>query len=128
MVRKRKAITLVELILVVVFLGILAFIAVPRMNLSAVSKQKADSVARKIVTDLRQTRRVAISDAANNTAGFALKMTGSSPYTGYEIENLDTAETVYSFAIARSIILHLVRTVRWIVHGYGRISGNCCSG
>jgi Tfp pilus assembly protein FimT len=103
MARQKGAFTLVELILIVLFVGILAFIVVPRMNLSAISKQKADTTARKIVTDLRRTRRLAISDAANNTAGFALKMTGSSPYTGYEIENLDTAETVDSYTIDSAI-------------------------
>lgn len=103
MARQKGAFTLVELILIVLFVGILAFIVVPRMNLSAISKQKADGLAGKIVTDLRRTRRLAISDAANNTAGFALKMTGSSPYTGYEIENLDTAGTVDSHTINSSI-------------------------
>ena len=103
MARQKGAFTLVELILIVLFVGILAFIVVPRMNLSAISKQKADTTARKIITDLRRTRRLAISDAANNTAGFALKMTGSSPYTGYEIENLDTAETLDSYTIDSAI-------------------------
>ena len=103
MARQKGAFTLVELILIVLFVGILAFIVVPRMNLSAISKQKADTTARKIITDLRRTRRLAISDAANNTAGFALKMTGSSPYTGYEIENLDTAETVDTHTINSTI-------------------------
>ena len=103
MVRGKKGFTFVELVLIVLFIGICAFIAVPRMNPSIISKQKADSLAEKIVTDFRRTRRLAISDAANNTAGFALKMTGSSPYTGYEIENLDTAGTVDSHAIDSSI-------------------------
>ena len=103
MARQKGAFTLVELILIVLFVGILAFIVVPRMNLSAISKQKADTTARKIITDLRRTHRLAISDAANNTAGFALKMTGSSPYTGYEIENLDTAETLDSYTIDSAI-------------------------
>ncbi len=103
MARQKGAFTLVELILIVLFVGILAFIVVPRMNLSAISKQKADGLAGKIVTDLRRTRRLAISDAASNTAGFALKMTGSSPYTGYEIENLDTAETLDSYTIDSAI-------------------------
>jgi Tfp pilus assembly protein FimT len=103
MARQKGAFTLVELILIVLFVGILAFIVVPRMNLSAISKQKAETTARKIITDLRRTRRLAISDAANNTAGFALKMTGSSPYTGCEIENLDTAETVDTHTINSTI-------------------------
>ena len=98
--RKPKyAFTVVELIIIVLFLGVLAAIAVPKLNFSAIFKQQADCLARKIVTDLRRTRRLAISDAAGNTDGFALNMTGSSPYTGYEIENLDTEETVDSHTI-----------------------------
>ena len=103
MSRQSSAVTLVELVIILVFIGICAVIAVPRMNFSAVSKQKADTVARKITTDLRRTRRLAISDAANNSEGFALKMTGSSPYTGYEIENLDTTETVDSHTIGSGV-------------------------
>ncbi|HUT46535.1 MAG TPA: hypothetical protein VMX36_09635 [Sedimentisphaerales bacterium] len=95
--------SLIELVVIVVFLGIIAAIAVPRLNFSATSKQKADTIARKIVTDLRRTRRLAISDAADNTDGFALNMTASAPYSGYEIENLDTSGTVDSLTIDSDI-------------------------
>ncbi len=95
----RKAYSLVELILVVLFVGILAAIAVPRIDFAIVSKQKVDTVSRKIATDLRRTRRLAISDAANNTSGYELKLTGLGPYTGYEIRNLDTATTIDSLTI-----------------------------
>lgn len=103
MTKKRAAYSLVELIIVVVFLGIITALAVPRFNFSAISKQRADTLAWKIVTDLCRTRRLAISNAANNTDGFALNMTGSAPYTGYEIQNLDTSETVDSQSIDSSI-------------------------
>ena len=103
MAKQKKAFSLVELILIVLFVGISAFIVVPRLNIAVISKQKVGGLAKKIVIDFRRARRLAISDAANNTAGFALKMTGSSPYTGYEIENLDTAVTVDSQTIDSSI-------------------------
>ena len=98
-----KAYSLVELIIVVLFIGILAAICVPRIDFAIVSKQKVDTVAQKIVTDLRRTRRLAISDAANNTIGYELKLTGSGPYTGYEIRNLDTATTIDSLTIDSDI-------------------------
>jgi len=102
--RKPKyAYTVVELIIIVLFLGVLAAIAVPKLNFSTIFKQEADCLARKIVTDLRRTRSLAISDAASNTDGYALNMTGSSPYTGYEIENLDTEETVDSHTVDSAV-------------------------
>ena len=96
---RRTGYSLIELVIIVVFLGIIAAIAVPRLNFSAVSRQKAGTITVKIVTDLRRTRRLAISDAAVNTAGFSLNMTGGAPYASYEIENLQTSETVDSHTI-----------------------------
>lgn len=126
--KKRKfpgGVTLVELILVVLFLGIFAVIAVPRLQFATLHGKQADTVAKKIVTDLRRTRRLAISDAANNTNGFQLKMIGTSPspvpvpipmlpllaatvpvplgYTGYEIINLNTGTTIDSHTIDSGI-------------------------
>ena len=103
MAQKRSAYSLVELIIIVIFLGVIAAIAIPRLNFSAVSKQSADNLAWKIVTDLRRTRSLAIANAADNTAGFALNMTGSAPYCGYQIQNLDTLATVDSQLIDSSI-------------------------
>ena len=103
MKEKKAAFSLVELILIVAFLGIFAVIAVPRLNFAAITKHKAEATATKFVTDLRRTRRMAISDAANNTQGFQLKMVGSAPYTVYEIVNLDTSGTVDSHTIDSDI-------------------------
>ena len=94
-----QAYSLVELILVVLFVGIFAALAVPRINFAIIRKQKADTVARKIVTDLRRTRTLAISDAANNSKGFEFNMIDSEPYSGYEIENDDTGTVIDSHTI-----------------------------
>ena len=99
MVTKKNAFTLVELIMVVLFLGILGAISIPRLNFAVISNQKAECLVCKIVTDLRRTRTLAISDAANNTAGFALNIVGSAPNLSCEIVNLDTAATVDSYII-----------------------------
>ena len=99
MARGKKAFSLVELILIVIFLGILAAVSMPRLSSAGILKQRADCQARKIVTDLRRTRVLAISDAANNTSGFALSMVGSAPYTAYEIINLNTVTAVDSHTI-----------------------------
>jgi Tfp pilus assembly protein FimT len=97
--------SLVELIIIVIFLGIFAAVAVPRLNYAIITKQKGDTVARKIITDLRRTRSLAISDAANNAEGYELKTVGSVPYTAYEIENIDTHATVESYTVDSGITI-----------------------
>jgi len=103
MAKNRTGYSLIELVIIVVFIGIIAAIAVPRLNLSATSRLKADALAGKIVTDLRRSRRLAISDAAVNPSGFTLNMTGGAPYGGYEIKNLQTSETIDSHSIDSNI-------------------------
>ena len=96
MAEQRKAFSLVELIIIVLFVGILTAVAVPRLNFAIISKNKADTTARKLVTDLRRARALAISDAADNDDGFQLETVGGSPYASYEINNRDTGATVDS--------------------------------
>jgi Tfp pilus assembly protein PilE len=103
MKQKRDGFSMLELVLIAVFLGVFAVIAVPRLNYATISKQKADSTARKIVADLRLTRRLAISNAANNREGFKLQMIGPNPYTEYKIINLNTSEVVASHTIDSDI-------------------------
>ncbi len=95
--------TLIELVMIVSIVGMLLYITIPRLKFDTLARYKADTVARKIVTDLRRTRSLAISDAANNTQGYQLTLTGSSPYTGYKITNLDTSATVDTFTIDTDI-------------------------
>jgi len=79
---------------VVMIMGILAAIAVPRLQYTAVYQRQAEAAARKLVTDLRRTRSLAILNAADNTVGYALNLTGTSPYSAYEIENSDTHDVL----------------------------------
>jgi Tfp pilus assembly protein FimT len=76
MTKKKNAHTLVELIIIVVILAAMVFMAVPRLRFTAMYRKQADTVARKIVTDLRRTRQLAISNAATNPNGFALNRSG----------------------------------------------------
>ncbi|MHC4131992.1 MAG: pilus assembly FimT family protein [Planctomycetota bacterium] len=95
----KKGFSIIELIIIVLFIGALAAIAVPRVNFDIVKKSKTEITAKKIVTDLRRTRSLAISDAANNTQGFQLQMLGGTPYSGYRIDNLDTSEKIDEHSI-----------------------------
>lgn len=97
MAKFKKAFTLAELIIVVALIGIMAVVAVPRLQFGAIRRKKAEAVTSKIATGLRLTRRLAITNAAENTDGYSLSMTGS--FTGYEITNLATSEVVDSYSI-----------------------------
>ena len=118
---KKTAFSFVEMILIVAFLGIFAVIAVPRFNFAIISRQKADTFAWKIVTDLRLTRRLAISDAANNTKGFELKIVGSPPYNTYEIENVDTHTTVASHTLDSGVSISCPAGPRFIYGPLGNM-------
>jgi len=118
---QKTAFSLVELIIIVMFVGIFAAIALPRLNFAIISKQKAEAFAGKIVTDLRLTRRLAISDAANNTKGFELKMVGPVPYTAYEIENIDTHATIASHTLNSNVNVSCPSGVRYIFGPLGNL-------
>ena len=83
-----------EMIVVVMIIGALAFIAIPRLNFAALHHKQAHTIAKKIITDLRRTRTLAISKAANNPAGYRLQMVGSSPYASYQIVDTNSSGTV----------------------------------
>ncbi len=79
--------TLVEVITVALVISILACIAVPRLNLSAVRGARADAAVQRLVTDLRHTRALAITHAARNPEGFALVLQEADPGCRYQIVN-----------------------------------------
>jgi len=90
----RRATSLVELMLIVLMLGVFAVIAVPRLDYAIVRRCKAETTARKIVTDLRRVRGLALSNAATHPIGFSLKMDGNAGAdfrTQYQIRDLDTS-------------------------------------
>jgi len=86
-----KGFTLVELLIVVTLIGVMTFIAVPRMGFSLITGSKAQTNAQKIAAAIRYARSLAIANAATNQQGFAFNMTGS-PYSGFEIVNLATSD------------------------------------
>lgn len=113
--------TLVEAVIVVMILGILAAVAVPKLNLAVISKYKAETVAKKIVTDLRLARSLAITNAATNNKGFELKAVGGVPYTTYEIENVDTHATISSHTLDSSVTMSFPTGIRFIFTPLGNL-------
>jgi Tfp pilus assembly protein FimT len=103
MTGKRTAYSLVEMIVVVMILGAMAFIAIPRLNFTGLYRNQASAIAKQIATDLRRTRTLAISCAANNTNGYNLKMVGSSPYTSYNIVDANSGTTIDTLTIGSPI-------------------------
>jgi Tfp pilus assembly protein FimT len=123
MAKKAEAYSLVEVILVVLFIGIFAAITVPRLNFAIISKNEAETTAKKIVTDLRRTRRMAISDAASNTEGFELQMLGAGPYDSYQIENRDTSEVVEVHEIDSAVTVNCSNSKKFSFEPLGNRKG-----
>ena len=123
MTRNAEAYSLVEAILIVLFIGIFAAIAIPRLNFAVISKHKAETTAKKIVTDLRRTRRMAISDAANNNKGFELNMTGGGPHDSYQIENCDTHEVLEVHEIDSSVSVNCSNSKKFSFEPLGNRKG-----
>ena len=85
----RSAVTLPELILVIVILGILAAVAVPRFAESNLLATKAEGSVKDVVATLRLARRMAIDRAATNPSGFHAIGSGDT----YSIYAPDTGRT-----------------------------------
>lgn len=94
----------VEIIIVVLVLGIMTLVAVPRLKYTIVSGAAAEVMTNKIVTDLRRTRRLAISDGADNPNGYELKFKNPSPYSSYDIINSQTSAVIDSHEIENPLV------------------------
>jgi Tfp pilus assembly protein FimT len=97
--RHHSGFTVAELLIIILILGAVTYIAVPRLQWGAVHYLEAKTVARKLVTDLRRTRSLALRDGATNTQGFALRMAGSAPYASYEIMDLSNDDVIDTHTI-----------------------------
>lgn len=93
----------IELVLVLTIMGVLAMLMLPTFSSQTLTRLSSTAVAREIASDLRRTRFLAVSDAPSNPNGYALRMTGGPPYTGYDIINLKTSVTVVSKGISKDV-------------------------
>ncbi|MGA2915175.1 MAG: prepilin-type N-terminal cleavage/methylation domain-containing protein [Sedimentisphaerales bacterium] len=86
MMAKRKAFTLVELLIVVAIISVMTFIAVPKMGFSLISGGKAQATTQTLAGAIRHTRTLAITNAASNSYGYSFQIT-TNP-AGFQIVNL----------------------------------------
>ncbi len=91
-VMKKEGYTFTELMVVVLIMGVMAAVAIPRLQFKVIRHKEADSAARKLVSDLRRARSLALRDAASNSAGYRIHLIGSAPFSGYNLTHVGTVE------------------------------------
>lgn len=95
--------TLTELLVIVLIVGVLTSVAVPRLPFGALSGKPIEVEARKIVTDLRRTRSLAILHAVTHPNGFALEIRHRAKSTSCNIIDLDGSTVVDSRTLPAGI-------------------------
>ena len=87
---QRKGYTLLEILFVVIVLAILAGIAIPRLGVGFSTKMKVKTAAQRLVSDLRYTRRLAIT----NNEDYRLSVDSSEKeYSIYDSGDTQVGET-----------------------------------
>jgi Tfp pilus assembly protein PilE len=76
--RRSNGFTVIELIMIVAIIGVLCIMSIPRIG--SFGKNQAHIAARRIVADMRYTRRLAITNAQDYTVEFS---PSGGPYTEY---------------------------------------------
>jgi prepilin-type N-terminal cleavage/methylation domain-containing protein len=83
-----RGFTLIELVVVVLIMGVLAVITVPKLAMSVINLGKSDTGAERMAAAIRHCRTLAISNAATNQEGSKLSMkdmNAENSYTRFEI-------------------------------------------
>ena len=95
--------TIAELLIVVLIVGVLTAVAIPRLQFGLIGQNQAKAAAWKIVADLRRTRSLAILHAATNTQGFGLEMQCRGTRTTYDLVDLSDSRAVDSHTLASDV-------------------------
>jgi MSHA pilin protein MshC len=101
---RNRGYTVAELLVVVLIIGVLAAVGVPRLQFGLRDRSQGSVTARKIVTDLRRTRSLAILHAATNPQGFALQVHRQGRRTAYDLVDLSNSRVVDSHALDSSVV------------------------
>ncbi len=107
-------VTFTEVLVVLVLLGTLALVAVPAFFVP--DTLEAYAVSRELATDLRRTRRLAITQHTNYTLEFS---PATAPYTSYTVFNASTlaVEPDFPKQIPTTATVTGTRTITFIPNG-----------
>jgi prepilin-type N-terminal cleavage/methylation domain-containing protein len=94
---RQNGYTLVEVVMVVLLLGVMTAVTIPRLNFAVVRQSEARAEARRLVADFRRVRSMALRDAAINNKGFEMVMESTGVCTGYDVDNLDSHDTLNTY-------------------------------
>lgn len=96
-----RGFTLIEVILAVVIVGILAVLAVPRVDVAALFRPSADGAANMVASDIRYAQDFAMANRLSKSIVF---VTGSSSYTFNPSHPLDPPGQLPSGAILQTTL------------------------
>ncbi|MCK4519554.1 MAG: prepilin-type N-terminal cleavage/methylation domain-containing protein [Candidatus Omnitrophica bacterium] len=96
---RKKGYTFAEILFVIIILGVLAGIAIPRVGVDFAVKMKVKTAAQRLASDLRLTRRLAVTNNEN------YKLSVDSSAKKYSIYNSADEQTGITRSIDTDIIV-----------------------
>jgi prepilin-type N-terminal cleavage/methylation domain-containing protein len=124
MVRSKEGYSLTELVIVVAIMAAMAAVAVPRFSFALVGRTKAEAAAYKLMADLRLARIMAISNAATNDKGYEVDLTGSSPYTGYQVISTKDNSVVRTITFSSGMTVTCTGSYKFRFEPLGDLKGD----
>jgi prepilin-type N-terminal cleavage/methylation domain-containing protein len=97
--KTQSGITLIEVILVMVIIGILSAVAIPRFDLTVFSRASVEGAASMIASDIRYAQEFAMSNRVSKTLTFT---SGASSYAFSPMNGLDPSGQLPSGATINS--------------------------